>query len=501
MIFSLCLALALYTSLLTSSASAVTAVTISNVQTFISNQYVIIQFETDIPVKANIVYSDSSSFSSSFSYSGKPASIYELNEVTKHQLILNSAEVGGTKKIYYKFVDPFLHPFNSDVFILDLLPDSQKIEFKKDIYQIPIVDIYDIKPTSMRLKWSTNQPTTGKVYITNQGSMNMNRLIDYDYDQSFDDTNLSIQHDLLISGLSPSTTYYFGIQAFVGNNFAYTSAGNLGTASELWHNMRNFFADISSNSVIITWNFDHSNILPILEYGLTTSYGNKIETPVCQMSNGFSYDSCTATISNLASGTTYHYRVKHDTEYSPDKIFTTKTASSGVIKPTCSSWVYSNWNTCVNNQQTRTMMSASPTNCLGGTPILIQSCNSSSNINTGSYSKNVNSNFIKVNDNPSVYWLSADNKRYLFSNRAVFSSWFINNFNGLRNISQNEFDNIQSGENLTVKPGNNIKFDNSNIVYYVTDNNNICKTNDRSKLLFIIQSSFEADYKVTGNCL
>jgi len=52
------------------------------------------------------------------------------------------------------------------------------------------------------------------------------------------------------------------------------------------------------------------------------------------------------------------------------------TQSCTYTPPTCTSWTYSDWSTCVNNQQTRTITSSQPANCAGGNPILNQSCNS-----------------------------------------------------------------------------------------------------------------------------
>jgi hypothetical protein len=43
---------------------------------------------------------------------------------------------------------------------------------------------------------------------------------------------------------------------------------------------------------------------------------------------------------------------------------------------TCSFWTYSDWSTCMNGQQTRTVVSSSPANCSGGSPILSQACTS-----------------------------------------------------------------------------------------------------------------------------
>jgi thrombospondin type 3 repeat protein len=40
----------------------------------------------------------------------------------------------------------------------------------------------------------------------------------------------------------------------------------------------------------------------------------------------------------------------------------------------CTSWTYTDWSSCNNNQQTRSIISSSPNNCTDGNPILTQSC-------------------------------------------------------------------------------------------------------------------------------
>ena len=42
----------------------------------------------------------------------------------------------------------------------------------------------------------------------------------------------------------------------------------------------------------------------------------------------------------------------------------------------CTSWTYSDWSSCSNGQQTRTIISSSPAGCSGGSPVLSQSCSS-----------------------------------------------------------------------------------------------------------------------------
>jgi hypothetical protein len=47
---------------------------------------------------------------------------------------------------------------------------------------------------------------------------------------------------------------------------------------------------------------------------------------------------------------------------------------------TCSSFTYNGWGTCTNGTQTRTVATSSPTGCTGGSPVLSQSCTSSSTL-------------------------------------------------------------------------------------------------------------------------
>jgi hypothetical protein len=45
-----------------------------------------------------------------------------------------------------------------------------------------------------------------------------------------------------------------------------------------------------------------------------------------------------------------------------------------VVAPTCTSFTYSAWGTCTSGQQSRTVTSASPAGCTGGSPVLTQAC-------------------------------------------------------------------------------------------------------------------------------
>lgn len=48
--------------------------------------------------------------------------------------------------------------------------------------------------------------------------------------------------------------------------------------------------------------------------------------------------------------------------------------SCAVQSAVCASWTYSNWGSCANGWRTRTILSSSPINCINGNPVLSQSC-------------------------------------------------------------------------------------------------------------------------------
>jgi hypothetical protein len=63
-------------------------------------------------------------------------------------------------------------------------------------------------------------------------------------------------------------------------------------------------------------------------------------------------------------------------------IFVFVLAISFVFAADCTSFNYSNWSSCTNGIQTRTVLNSSPLNCTGGSPTLNQSCVSSNVITT-----------------------------------------------------------------------------------------------------------------------
>jgi cysteine-rich repeat protein len=58
----------------------------------------------------------------------------------------------------------------------------------------------------------------------------------------------------------------------------------------------------------------------------------------------------------------------------PENCMGGKPILSQSCQPTCSDWTYSDWGSCINGQQTRTVLKSSPCNCTGGSPVTSQSC-------------------------------------------------------------------------------------------------------------------------------
>jgi hypothetical protein len=122
---------------------------------------------------------------------------------------------------------------------------------------------------------------------------------------------------------------------------------------------------------------------------------------------------------------------------------------------------------------------------------------------------------IKTPSNPAVYYIGTDTKRHLYVNEATFWTWHTGSWSKIQSegkvksvkiISQEEFDTISSGTNITARPGSGlIKFENSPQLYQVTDHGKLTLlpdtataqqlfgTNWNSRVI-AIQAGFEGNY-------
>lgn len=80
---------------------------------------------------------------------------------------------------------------------------------------------------------------------------------------------------------------------------------------------------------------------------------------------------------------------------------------------------------------------------------------------------------IKMNGLSSVYYLGADNKRYVFPNESTYFSWY-NDFSGVVTVPQSELESYPLGKNITVRPGTKlVKITTDPKVYAVLPNGNL----------------------------
>ena len=150
--------------------------------------------------------------------------------------------------------------------------------------------------------------------------------------------------------------------------------------------------------------------------------------------------------------------------YNPIKSFEIDNIGSLItISPTfitCTSWTYSNWSECINGQQTRTIASSSPKNCIDGNPVLSQSCqveiNNEDNAEaiTQHESETNESNpnnpipegaVIKTEHNPDVYIVKYKNGKQfkrLVLNPQVFESYGHLRWEDILIVSQGEMDSF-----------------------------------------------------------
>jgi hypothetical protein len=81
----------------------------------------------------------------------------------------------------------------------------------------------------------------------------------------------------------------------------------------------------------------------------------------------------TQTVSGLSDGNTYHYYVRCSDSGSNANVDDFEITFN--VASTCTSFTYSDWGACQpDGKQTRTVISSSPSGCMGGSPVLEQSC-------------------------------------------------------------------------------------------------------------------------------
>lgn len=89
---------------------------------------------------------------------------------------------------------------------------------------------------------------------------------------------------------------------------------------------------------------------------------------------------------NFSSGSYSDSNIVIDDGAGTDILKTVSNATVAIGASSCSNFVYSDWGKCQNGTQTRTIISKTPADCVGGNPVLSQSCSDSKVCTSFSYS-------------------------------------------------------------------------------------------------------------------
>jgi len=181
----------------------------------------------------------------------------------------------------------------------------------------------NVNVASADIKWTTDDFATSQVDYGTTTSYGTTTTMDSSKVQS---------HTVSLSGLSPLQTYHYRVRSTnesglttVSGDYTFTTTQD--TTAPVISNVQ--ATSITNSTATITWDTDDPATTQV-QYGLTTSYGSsttEVATPVTGHS---------AAVSGLASGATYHYRVKSTngaslTTYSSDYTFTTSTVVSDIV--------------------------------------------------------------------------------------------------------------------------------------------------------------------------
>ncbi len=191
------------------------------------------------------------------------------------------------------------------------------------------VEASTIGETSATITWTTDLLSDSQAEYGNNINLGLHTTLN---------SNLTTNHSVTISNLSPDTSYYFRVKskptpasvATVSNLhefstlivpiFVTTPATILSVSS----------SNVSTTSANVSWTTDIAATGHV-EYGISTQYGQTTTMQTSQSSQSVGLD-------DLVPSTTYHYRIKAvtvagDITYSDDHTFTTTHATTTVSAP------------------------------------------------------------------------------------------------------------------------------------------------------------------------
>jgi hypothetical protein len=147
---------------------------------------------------------------------------------------------------------------------------------------------------SISISWSVSAPSSGQVqYGLTTAYGNTSALI----------STLATSFTQSISGLKPSTIYHYRVTSIDANGQSVTSDDKTFTTNAFTITVQPATTSINATDVSIAWTLSDYGTGQI-QYGLTTSYSTS-----SSYEGSFNYMTHAQTISGLARGTLYHYRV------------------------------------------------------------------------------------------------------------------------------------------------------------------------------------------------
>ena len=155
-----------------------------------------------------------------------------------------------------------------------------------------------LKPTVATISWTTDRISTSFVkYSKNKDNLN----------ESTGSDLLTQTHQVVVTGLTPGTLYYYQVQSFDANRdytldsalstqYTFTTPDLPSISNVQVQNIGLYSADISWETTTVSTSS--------LNYGRTTGYGNSVEDV-----SGTDSTSHSTKLTSLDSGTNYHFKI------------------------------------------------------------------------------------------------------------------------------------------------------------------------------------------------
>lgn len=316
----------------TKEAQDTTAPVVSDIQvTAVTINSATISWTTDEPTTPKLEYSTNNSLESAIVISSSSfltSHIYTLAALTENTVYyyrITAEDAAGNK------TSSSLQNFTTAQSVTGGVVPPAPVPVKDTTAPlISNVLVSSITANSAVISWTTDEPADSQ--------------IDYGLTKTYAgstilDTGLVTSHSQGVSGLEPSTKYFFKVKSrdASGNlrdaeDFDFTTTDAADTIAPLISNIS--VSNITETSVTISWTTSESSDTQI-EYGLNTSYGNltSLDTALTISHSQF--------INSLSASTIYHYRViskdaSGNKVVSSDFTFTTATPPADTVSPVIS---------------------------------------------------------------------------------------------------------------------------------------------------------------------